>query len=35
MNELILNVSGLKKSYVTPVENLLIFEDLDLQVFKG
>lgn len=35
MNELILDVSGLKKSYVTPVENLLIFEDLDLQVFKG
>ncbi|MBO6176675.1 MAG: ABC transporter ATP-binding protein [Treponema sp.] len=35
MNELILDVNGLKKSYVTPVENLVIFEDLDLQVFKG
>ena len=35
MNELILDVKGLKKSYVTPGENLVIFEDLDLQVFKG
>ncbi|MCR5219125.1 ABC transporter ATP-binding protein [Treponema sp.] len=35
MSNLILDVKDLKKSFVTPVENILLFENLNLQVHEG